>query len=244
VETLIRTADIAGSVSAVRRRIECAAGRTGRDPYAIILIAVTKTIGPDLIRAALASGVSDFGENRVQELAAKVPDLEREAAHRWHLIGHLQRNKVRKAVALCEAIHSVDTVDVARLLSAEAVRQDRRIEVFAQVNISGEDSKSGFSEAALLESAAQLAALPAVTWRGLMTIAPDGAGAHAVRPVFSRLRGLRDRLAGAFDPASWNALSMGMTNDFETAIEEGATHIRVGRAIFGERNAAGTGGSL
>jgi len=219
----------------VRRRIEVAASRAGRDARAVTLIAVSKTVGVEAIREAISAGIHDFGENRVQELVTKAPAFSTPAAPRWHLIGTLQRNKVRKAVACCHGIHSIDSVSLAQHVSDEAVGQDRQIEVFAQVNVSGEITKSGFSLREIEACADQLAPLPGLVWRGLMTIAPEHADAGDLRSVFGTLRQLHSRLGQCFQPTTWNALSMGMSDDFEIAVEEGATHVRVGRAIFGER---------
>jgi pyridoxal phosphate enzyme (YggS family) len=206
------------------------------------LVAVSKTVDPDSIREAAEAGISDFGENRVQELASKVPELAGLAFLRWHFIGRLQRNKVRKAVSLCDVIHSVDSVGLASAISLEAARQHRTIDVFAQVNVSGEMAKAGFAICGLRDSAGTLAALPSLRWRGLMTIAPEEGYEMEVRGIFAAIRRLHSDLAPHFKQGAWDALSMGMTNDFEIAVEEGATHIRVGRAIFGDRDLQLIGG--
>lgn len=245
---------IAERLALVRTRIERAAQRADRDPASITLVAVTKTHSPEVIAEALAAGVTDLGENRVQEAAAKIPVLS--SAYpgvRWHLIGHLQRNKAKLAVGLFDVIHSVDSVRLAETLNrhlqerAAAARMPlRRLPVLLQVNVSGEASKEGFelpggvvNQAALADFLIQvesILALPALEVRGLMTIAPIVADPEQARPVFRALRELRDELARRFPQASWAELSMGMTDDFEAAIAEGATIVRVGRAIFGERS--------
>jgi pyridoxal phosphate enzyme (YggS family) len=187
------------------------------------------------VREVAAAGIRDLGENRVQELASKVADLVDHPQLRWHLIGQLQRNKVRKAVEASHAIHSIDSLALAQRVSDEAEKLGKFVELFAQINVSAETSKSGFAPDDFLLTMDMLASLPSVRWRGLMTIAPEGASDDVLRYLFSGLRELHGRATESFDPTDWNALSMGMTNDFEIAIEEGATHVRVGRAIFGER---------
>jgi pyridoxal phosphate enzyme (YggS family) len=221
---------IAERLRAVRERIAVATGRAGRDPASVTLVAVSKTMSVDAIREAYAAGARIFGENYAPELAEKIaatrdlPDL------RWHMIGHLQRNKV-KLVAGVELVH---TIDSARLVEALAARfADRTTHVLVQVSLAGEDQKSG---ATADEVPALLAAIEAtqgrVVARGLMTMPPWTDDAEAVRPVFRALRELRDRLGG---PALLPELSMGMSGDYEVAIEEGATLVRVGTAIFGAR---------
>lgn len=244
---------IAHNIAAVRERIAAAAGRAGRSLDAITLIAVTKTHSAQLIDMALVAGVVDCGENRVQEAEAKIDQL-RDAQVRWHLIGHLQRNKARRAATLFDMIHSLDSVKLAdalnrhvedaSLLHPEGTR--RRLPVLLQVNVSGEATKEGFdlvggvaNQAALtslIEAARQIVALPQLEVQGLMTVAPYADDPEEARPVFRALRTLRDELARQIPEASWQHLSMGMTGDFEVAIEEGATLVRVGRAIFGDRD--------
>ncbi len=179
----------------------------------------------------MALGVVDFGENRIQEALPKIAALG--PGPRWHLIGHLQRNKVRRAVEAFTLIHSVDSLPLAEAIARRAEGSGAPAPVLLQVNVAAEPQKRGFAPEALPEVARRVAALPAIRLRGLMTIAPLVENAEDVRPVFRRLRELRDALA-----AEWPAgdeLSMGMSDDFEVAVEEGATLIRVGRAIFGER---------
>lgn len=239
---------IAHNIAAVRERIAAAAGRAGRSPDEITLIAVTKTHSARWIDMALAAGVTDCGENRVQEAEEKV-ELLRDAQVRWHLIGHLQRNKAKRAAALFDMIHSLDSVKLAEALNRhveeESLLGQRRLPVLLQVNVSGEATKEGFdlvggvtNQAALtsfVEAARQIVALPQLEVQGLMTVAPYADDPEAARPVFRALRELRDELARQIPESLWQHLSMGMTGDFEVAIEEGATLVRVGRAIFGER---------
>ena len=247
---MVQAEKIGANIAAVRERIAAAAHRAGRAPDAVTLVAVTKTHPPALIRAAAAAGVLDFGENRVQEASAKVEALADATELRWHLIGHLQRNKARHAVAIFDLIHSLDSVRLAETLDrhvAEAASEGPRspLPVLLQVNIAGEAQKEGFDLPGGLADRSglsrfyadveRIAGLPHLRVRGLMTIAPYVADPEEIRPFFRALRALRDDLAGRFPSASWDELSMGMTGDYEVAIEEGATLVRVGRAIFGER---------
>jgi hypothetical protein len=235
---MLDIASVSGRVATVRERIDRAARLSGRPGGAVSLIAVTKMVDAEAAREAVAAGVVDLGENRVQELASKAAALSDIPRTRWHLIGRLQRNKVAKAVALAGAIHGIDSVELATHVSQAAARLGRTIEVFAQINVSGEASKAGFAPPAFMDSASRMAVLPGLRWRGLMTIAPESAPSETLRDIFAHLRLLHDRASGVFDPESWNALSMGMTDDFEIAVAEGATHVRIGRAIFGERDIA------
>lgn len=219
----------------VRARIERAAARADRPATAITLIAVTKTMPAETVHAAALAGMTDVGENRVQEATDKIAALASDPPIHWHLIGHLQRNKAKQAAALFESIHSIDSRDLAQALSTAAAANGRTLQAFLQVNVSGEASKSGFTPEEVRQCAAELATISNLHWRGLMTIAPAGADEPTLRSIFAATRGLQQDLAGIFDPADWNALSMGMSDDFEIAIEEGATHVRVGRALFGER---------
>lgn len=226
---------IAQRLAVVRRRIADAARRAGRDPGSVTLVAVTKTMSTSTIRAAALAGIADIGENRVQEAIAKAAELQDLRQVRWHLIGHLQRNKARRAVETFSVIQSLDSLQLAATVSGCAAERGLSIEAFAQVKVSGEAGKYGFTPIEFRRQAAALAKLPALRWRGLMTIAPYSADEALIRAVFAGTRRLHREAAGDFDPTAWDALSMGMTNDFELAIEEGATHVRVGRAIFGER---------
>ncbi len=224
--------DVARNLAAVRDRIAAAAHRAGRSPDDVTLIGVTKTVEPDRIRAACAAGLGDIGENRVQEAESKFPHIEGIDVRR-HLIGHLQSNKAKKAVALFGSVHSVDTAAIARRLARLAEERGAPIDVLIQVDLGHEPTKHGVDAGACADLAAECAALGFLNLRGLMTIPPLCDDPEKARPWFARLRGLRDAIARA-GPALPD-LSMGMTGDFEVAVEEGATMIRVGRAIFGER---------
>lgn len=223
---------IACNLANVRERVAAAAARSGRDAAAVTVVAVSKTVALERLRGVEASGVTDLGENRVREAASKIEALGH--AFTWHLIGHVQRNKARAAVELFDLIHSVDSLDLALALDRHAAARGKQQRVLFQVNVSGEASKSGFAPAELRADAGRLAALPHLHAEGLMTMAPLGADERELRAVFAGLRGLRDALAPSFGGA-WRHLSMGMTDDYEIAVEEGATLVRVGRAIFGER---------
>jgi len=235
---------IATNVAVVQARIAAAARRAGRDPAEITLVAVTKTHPPELVAEAVAAGARALGENRVQEAASKIEALrELRSELRWHLIGHLQRNKAKVAAELFDLVHSVDSLRLAEAL-ARQVAPGRRLPILLQINVSGEASKEGFALPggatsaallALLPELEQLVALPQLEVRGLMTVAPMVADPEQARPVFKALRELRDELARRLPTARWDELSMGMTDDFEVAISEGATIVRVGRAIFGAR---------
>ena len=229
---------IAASLAAVRSRLERAAVRSGRDPSSIRLVAVSKTFGPDHVRAAFAAGQVDFGENRVQEglaKAAQVADLP----ITWHLVGHLQSNKVRRAVGPFAWVHSVDSPELVRRIEAVATERASRVPVLVQVDLAGEATKYGAPEDGLdsiFEAAAQCRFTAVV---GLMLLPPYFEDPEATRPWFRRLRALRDEWRGRGVPEAWlEELSMGMSHDFEVAIEEGATIVRVGTAIFGRRPAA------
>jgi len=213
---------IAARLEDVRARIAVACARSGRTVDDVTLVAVTKGFGVDAIREAIAAGVTDIGENRVQEAASKhdaVPGVT------WHMIGHLQTNKVGAALALFDLIHSVDSLHLAEAVSSRA---SAPVPIFLEVNVANEPSKSGFGVAALSDALPAARRLPNLEIRGLMTVAPIVDRSEDVRPVFRDLREMAHGLGLA-------GLSMGMTNDYEVAIEEGATHVRVGRAIFGER---------
>ena len=225
--------DLAHNLAAVRARIAAAAGRIGREAEEVAVVAVSKTVPLERLRSAPAAGIADLGENRVQEAAPKIEVLGH--AVTWHLVGHLQSNKAKAAARLFDLIHSVDDVEVATALDRQAGALGKRQRVLFQVNLAGEESKSGFAPAELHTVVERLAALPHLRPEGLMTIAPQGAGEEDLRGVFRALRLLRDQLAPAFRGEPWRHLSMGMTDDYEIAVEEGATLVRVGRAIFGER---------
>jgi PLP dependent protein len=225
----------------VRRRIREAALRAGRAEQEVTLIAVSKTHPVALLKLAIEAGARDLGENRVQEADAKITELGQGAA-RWHLIGHLQANKARRAVALFDLIHSVDSVGLAARLDHLCAEQEREaLPVLIQVDLAGEATKSGAGVTELPELIDTVRASQHLRLTGLMALPPFFEDAERVRPFFRRLRELRDLYGarGAFDasPGGAGELSMGMSHDFEVAIEEGATMVRVGTAIFGERRA-------
>ena len=218
--------DIKSNIVNLQERISRAATRANRDPREINLVAVTKTIEPWLIQQAFDAGIRHFGENRVQEAKAKIEQLSTlQPLPTWHMVGHLQSNKAKIAVKLFHMIHSIDSVKIAELISRHA---DHSIPILIEVNVSGETTKNGFPLAEVSPAMEQIARLPNLEVKGLMTIAPIVSNPEEVRPIFRQLRLLRDSLG-------LEHLSMGMTDDFEVAIEEGATIIRIGRAIFGER---------
>ena len=220
----------------VRSRIEAAALRCNRAPNEITLVAVSKTHPVEIIREAIASGVTDLGENRVQEAESKIPEVGRHAA-RWHLIGHLQSNKARRAVELFDVIHSLDSVALAQRLDRMCVEVDRpELPVMIQVDLGLEATKSGVDEAEVGQMVEALQQCERLRLAGLMTLPPYFETAEQVRPFFRKLRELRDELGSrrAFGDLR-GELSMGMTHDYEIAIEEGATIVRVGTAIFGAR---------
>jgi len=227
---------IADRVAAVRERIARAAARAGRTPDDVTLVAVAKTHPPERVREAFAAGLRDFGENKVQEAEAKIEALADLAGARWHMVGHLQANKARKAVSLFERIHSLDDVALALRLEKAAAEQGRRVRALVQVDLAGEASKFGLDEARLFPALEALRGLKAVRVEGLMGFPPYEEDPERARPHFRRLREIRDKaLAG--DLLLGGDLSMGMSHDLEVAIEEGATLVRVGTALFGERPA-------
>jgi PLP dependent protein len=225
---------VADNLSAVQERIAKAAARVGRDPEGIRLVAVTKTMPVERIREAIEAGQGVFGENRVQEAAAKVQSVGREV--HWHLIGHLQRNKVKFVCDLFDLIESVDSLALARDIDAHAARRGIVMPMLIQVNIGDETTKSGVAAAEAMALVQQVAALSHVEIRGLMCVPPAVELAEHARAYFIELRTLAERIAAERIPSvSMAELSMGMSHDFEVAIEEGATMVRVGSAIFGPR---------
>ena len=239
-EALTESSVLRARAEELRARIHAAAARVGRDPREVTLVAVTKTHPAALVREAFNAGLRDFGENRVQEADAKIEELARETrGARWHLIGRLQANKARRAARLFDLIHSVDSPALAERLERVCAEEGReRLEVLVQVDLAREESKGGASADELPALVETLNACTRLRFRGLMTLPPFYEDAERVRPYFRRLRELRDELsaAGAFKGGA-GGLSMGMTHDFEVAIEEGATLVRVGTALFGERGA-------
>ncbi len=229
---------IAQNVARVRGRIAEACRRAGRRPEDVRLVAISKTVPPERIREACEAGLRDFGENRVQEAAAKRPKLS-DLTVTWHLVGHLQSNKARPARELFHWIHSLDSAKLAERLHRAAVCEGERLPVLLEVNLGGEASKSGVREEGVRQLAEEAGRFETLEVRGLMTVPPFLPDPEQVRPYFRRLRELADRIEAAGLPnVSMRELSMGMSHDFEIAIEEGATQVRVGTAIFGERENA------
>ena len=225
---------IAENLEAVRSVIATAAGKAGRRVDDVALVAVTKTHPPEAVAEAMSAGQLLFGESRVQEARAKVPLLPGRA--HWHFIGHLQRNKIRHALALgFELLHGIDSLEIARDLDRVASEAGAHPSVLLEVNVAGESSKFGFSPAKLRAQMEELLALARLQIEGFMTIAPFAPDAEASRPHFVALRELRDQVEKEFR-ASLPQLSMGMSGDYGVAIEEGATLVRVGTAIFGARS--------
>jgi PLP dependent protein len=225
---------MAANIDYVRSIIADSASRVGRASEEITLVAVSKTMPVELVQMAYNLGVTDFGENRVQEALPKIAAFHPQGLH-WHMIGHLQSNKASKVVSPFYCIHSVDSLHLAQTLSRHAGEQGKRLSVLLQVNVSGEASKEGMPLDETPELARQIVVLPQIQVDGLMTIAPLVEDPEQVRPVFRELRILRDKLRADLPQCSWQHLSMGMTSDYSIAIEEGATIVRIGRAIFGER---------
>lgn len=218
--------DVAGNVARVQERIARAAMRAGRAPEEVLLVGVSKSVDVERIRRALAAGLPALGENRVQEAREKIGALGRPVP--WHMVGHLQTNKARDAVLLFDLIHSVDRLELARELDRRAAAAGKGAEVLVQVNLAGEATKGGFAPDELKSALEALAGLSRLRVRGLMTIPPPVEHGEQARGWFRRLRELRDA-------AGLEHLSMGMSDDFEVAVEEGATMVRVGTAIFGPR---------
>src|SRR5689334_2232649 len=228
--------DLAVNLAQVRSRIVSACDRSGRDPATVQLLAVTKTHSPETVSAAARLGLSLFGENKVQEAKAKIPFCP--GRLHWHMIGHLQSNKCRDAVALFEMIQGVDSLKLAEELNHRAVQAARTVPVLIEVNLAGEASKFGYKPKQLLEEFKALNALPRLEIHGLMTIPPWSPVLERSRPNFRALRELKAQCEQVLG-APLAHLSMGMSGDFEVAIEEGATIIRLGTALFGERCKAG-----
>ena len=227
--TLRNMVEISSNVKNLQQRIASACAGAGRSPDEVTLVAVSKTVQADAIEAAFNAGIRHFGESRVQEAKTKIEQLQRlKPGITWHMVGHLQTNKAKTAAAIFDIIHSVDSLKLAEALNNCS---PRRLPILVQVNVSAEATKGGFMLSEVQETVKQMRRLPNLDIQGLMTIAPWVDNAEEVRPVFRRLRQLRDALG-------LKHLSMGMSDDFEVAIEEGATLVRIGRAIFGERSGA------
>lgn len=235
-------AALASARAEILGRIAEAALRAGRDPASVTIVAVTKTVDPERIREAIAAGFDTLAENRVQERAAKsgqldaISTLPDDGAPRWHLVGPLQSNKARRAVELFEVVETVDSLDLALRLDriAAEVRGTARLQVMLQANVDEDPAKAGFEPAKLEQALPEILDLPSLDVAGLMTVGRHVETAEAARPTFVALRELSERLR-ARDGRLGAALSMGMSEDYQVAVEEGATHVRLGRAIFGER---------
>jgi PLP dependent protein len=248
---------LADNIERVQERIAAACARVGRNPSEVTLVAVSKTLPAETVAEAYRLGLRNFGENRVEEAGEKIPNTQYQISKlaadlppsgrptsdlHWHLVGHLQSRKAAEAVTLFDVIHSVDSVKLAEKLSRLCIEAGRVMPVLLECDVSGEESKYGFPLVTAADKVRWVADVEAilaegsgVRVEGLMTIAPIVSQAQDARPVFRALRQLRDGLASRFPQTKWRHLSMGMTDDFEIAIEEGATLVRVGRAIFGER---------
>ena len=235
-ETALSSETLRARAAGIHQRIQASAERSNRAVEQITLIAVSKTHPTHVLRQAIEAGLGDFGENRVQEAEQKITELGRAAA-RWHLIGNLQANKARRAVNLFDLIHTLDSATLARRLDRLCAEENRdSLPVLVQVNLAGEETKAGVGERELPELVEEVAACEHLRLMGLMTIPPFLEDVEQVRPFFCRLRSLRDQLGsqGYFGDCP-GELSMGMSHDYEAAIEEGATMVRVGTALFGQR---------
>lgn len=227
--------DIQARLATVSAAIAEAASTVGRRPEDVRLVAVTKTVAAERIREGYEAGLRVFGENRVQEGAAKVAALRTMPGADWHLIGHLQSNKVKAAIETFTLIESVDSTRLAERIDHQAEMVRPAVPVLLEVNVAGEAAKHGFSADGLREAFPQLLRLPRLELRGLMTVAPLANDPEEVRPVFRAVRRLRDELRDRYPLTGFDELSMGMSNDYWVAIQEGATMVRIGRALFGER---------
>jgi len=224
---------IARNLEAVRQRIASAARRAGRDPEAVTLVGVSKTVPVERVREAIDAGLLDLGENRVQEAREKAPILPAEV--RWHLVGHLQSNKAAHAARLFKVVHSVDSVEILGKLDQAASKEGRRIDALVQVDVVGEATKFGIEEGRIDEVLDAAESCGSIAVRGLMTLPPYAPDPEKARPYFRRLRRLLEEARARHPGLALDRLSMGMTEDFEVAVEEGSTLVRVGRALFGER---------
>ena len=224
--------DLAANLHSIQQRIDAACARAGRDPASVTLLAVSKGQPPEAVRAAADLGLSVFGENKVQEAKAKIPLCP--GRLRWQMIGHLQSNKCRDAVYFSQMIQSVDSLALAEEINKWAAKSAKTMPILLEVNIAGEASKFGYRPATLLAELERINALPKIEIHGLMTIAPWSPDPEKARPVFRQLRELKDE-CGQILGAPLPQLSMGMSGDFEAAIEEGATLVRLGTALFGPR---------
>jgi hypothetical protein len=225
--------DVGANLARVRGKIARAAERSGRKAGDITLVAVTKTVGLDVIKQALIHGANVLGENKVQEMLEKMPLLPPDV--QWHMIGRLQRNKVKYIVDKISLIHSLDRWSLAEEIQKRAGKNNVTVPVLLQVNLAGEDTKSGLARGEVFDFLSDVATLDNIKVRGLMTIAPYVDNPEEIRPVFRQMRQLAEELTGKIAGVEMNYLSMGMTNDFEIAIEEGANMVRIGSALFGPR---------
>jgi pyridoxal phosphate enzyme (YggS family) len=238
IAEMLTQEQLADNIAQVRATIAEAAKRARRESEGITLVAVSKTFPVALVKMAYNLGVTNFGENRVQEALPKIAEFHPHDV-RWHMIGHLQSNKASKVVGAFDMVQSVDSLRLAQTLNRHAEAHGIRLPVLLQVNVAGETSKEGMSLAEAAHVAGQIGALSALEIQGLMTIAPLVDDPERVRPVFHSLRNLREQLQQEVPQCSWQHLSMGMTDDYRVAIEEGATIVRIGRAIFGKRVSKG-----
>ncbi len=232
------TRAIAGRLEAVRERLARACQRAGRRPDEVTLVGVTKTFPVEVVAAARQAGLRDFGENRVQELIEKataLPGTIQGGDIRWHMVGHLQRNKAKDIVACADVFHALESLRLAAELDRRAAQAGRRLPCFVQVNVSGEASKFGLEPGDVLDLLDRLLAYEHLQVVGLMTLAAPVADPEAVRSQFRRLRQVFERYNQTGPPQPMSFLSMGMSGDYEVAVEEGATHVRLGTALFGPR---------
>ena len=229
---LYRVIMIADKINSIRHRIARSCEKTGRYPDDVKLICVTKEADISQIKEVLTLGASEIGENRVQAALIKHKQIGSRA--KWHLIGHLQTNKVKDALQVFSLIHSVDSVRLAKEIDKEAKKINKVQDVLIEVNTSGEKTKLGIAPADIIAFFKEVTLYPNINILGLMTVAPEASDSEEARPYFRSLRELRDRLNSLLN-TYYSILSMGMSNDFEVAVEEGATMVRIGRAIFGER---------
>ncbi len=231
----------ADNLAAIQQRIRAACARAGHDAQSVVLLAVSKTQPPEAIAGAVNCGQMLFGENKVQEARAKIPSCPGRA--RWHFIGHLQSNKARDAVELFEMIHSVDSRSLARELSKRCEQAAKQMPFLLEVNVAGESSKFGYKPEQMLAELKELNSLPRLALQGLMTVPPFAVDAEKSRPYFRRLRELKSQCEQTLG-LPLPHLSMGMSGDFEIAIEEGATMVRIGTALFGPRKALARGSNV
>lgn len=226
--------DIAINIKEIREKIKGAADKAGRDPASVKLVAVTKTVSAQSINEAIDAGITVIGENRVQEWRDKMAEVKDVSCH---LIGHLQKNKVKYIFNLFDLVHSVDSLELAAEISRQALTRGRRMDILLQVNVSGEESKFGFDENNLIPLLPEIGSMEGISVKGLMTIPPYSDEPEDSRPFFKRLVSLRNKVENmCIEGIIMEELSMGMSGDFEVAVEEGATMVRVGSAIFGRRN--------